>query len=123
MSDAGQRYYICVRNEGYLASLQLCTVYLGISDPEAESHGMLRIVDESGRAVDGDGTAGGDQVDSFFRLFGDSDGDGEVDRTDLAALLSTLGKRSGEAGYLPIFDFNANGRIDVRELGQVARRV
>jgi hypothetical protein len=48
MSDRAQRYYICVKNEGYLASLQLCTVYLGVSDPEAESHGMLRIVDESG---------------------------------------------------------------------------
>jgi len=48
MSGDTQRYFICVRNEGYLASLQLCTVYLGISDPDAESHGMLRVVDESG---------------------------------------------------------------------------
>ena len=48
MSEIESRYYICVKNEGYSASLQLRTVYPGISDPEAESHGMLRIVDESG---------------------------------------------------------------------------
>ena len=48
MSETTQRYYLCVKNESYLASLQLCTIYLGITDPEAESHGMLRIVDESG---------------------------------------------------------------------------
>jgi len=47
MSEMGERYYICVRNKGYSASLQLRTVYRGIDDPEAESHGMLRIVDES----------------------------------------------------------------------------
>jgi hypothetical protein len=48
MSEIGSQYYICVKNKGYSASLQLRTVYPGISDPEAESHGMLRIVDESG---------------------------------------------------------------------------
>ena len=47
MGDTTQRFFLCVRNEGYTASLQVRTVYAGISDPEAESHGMLRIVDES----------------------------------------------------------------------------
>lgn len=41
-------FLLCIRNEGYAASLQVRTVYAGISDPDAESHGMLRIVDESG---------------------------------------------------------------------------
>jgi hypothetical protein len=48
MSETKSRFYLCVRNEGYAASLQVRTVYSGMSDPEAESHGMLRIVDESG---------------------------------------------------------------------------
>ena len=48
MTDTAGRYFICVKNEGYAASLQLRTVYPSVSDPEAESHGMLRIVDESG---------------------------------------------------------------------------
>ncbi len=48
MSEATQRFLLCIRNEGYAASLQVRSVYAGISDPDAESHGMLRIVDESG---------------------------------------------------------------------------
>jgi hypothetical protein len=48
MSEPKSRYYLCVKNEGYSASLQVRTIYPGISDPDAESHGMLRIVDESG---------------------------------------------------------------------------
>ena len=48
MSETKGRFYLCVTNEGYAASLQVRTVYPGIDDPEAESHGMLRIVDESG---------------------------------------------------------------------------
>ncbi|MEM6470045.1 MAG: choice-of-anchor Q domain-containing protein, partial [Planctomycetota bacterium] len=40
-----------------------------------------KIRDRAGNAFDGDrdGTAGGDVVDSFFRLYGDSDGDRDVD--------------------------------------------
>jgi hypothetical protein len=48
MGQTTQRYYLCTRNEGYAASLQVRTVYAGITDRNAESHGMLRIVDESG---------------------------------------------------------------------------
>jgi hypothetical protein len=48
MGKSDQAYFLCVKNKGYAASLQVRTVYRGISDPEAESHGMLRIVDESG---------------------------------------------------------------------------
>ena len=48
MSESNQHYFLCVANEGYAASLQVRTVYPCIRDSEAESHGMLRIVDESG---------------------------------------------------------------------------
>ncbi|HVS65427.1 MAG TPA: hypothetical protein VMT85_18210 [Thermoanaerobaculia bacterium] len=48
MSEPRQSYFLCVSDGGYSASLQVRTVYRGLSDPEAESHGMLRIVDESG---------------------------------------------------------------------------
>jgi hypothetical protein len=48
MSDTRRGYFLCVRNEGYAASLQPRTVYAALCDPDAESHGMLRIVDESG---------------------------------------------------------------------------
>ena len=42
------QYFVCVSNEGYAASLQVRTIYRGVADAEAESHGMLRVVDESG---------------------------------------------------------------------------
>lgn len=48
MSDTERRFFLCIRNEGYAASLQVRTVYPALRDAEAESHGMLRIVDESG---------------------------------------------------------------------------
>lgn len=48
MSESRPRFFLCLRNDGYPASLQVRTVYSGLSDPEAEVHGMLRIVDESG---------------------------------------------------------------------------
>jgi hypothetical protein len=48
MSESRQRYFLCVSDGGYSASLQPRTVYVAVSDPEGESHGMLRIVDESG---------------------------------------------------------------------------
>jgi hypothetical protein len=37
-----------VRNKGYEASLERNKIYLVRPDPEAERHGAVRIVDESG---------------------------------------------------------------------------
>ncbi len=48
MSDTERRFFLCIRNEGYAASLRVRTVYAALGDPRSESHGMLRIVDESG---------------------------------------------------------------------------
>jgi hypothetical protein len=48
MSERRRRFFLCIRNDGYAASLQVQTVYPALSDPEAESHRMLRIVDASG---------------------------------------------------------------------------
>ena len=39
---------LCVNNEGYEASLELRKLYENIPDKEAEYHGQVRIVDESG---------------------------------------------------------------------------
>ncbi len=48
MGETEQRYFLSVGNEGYAASLQVRTIYRGRSDRAAESHGMLRIFDETG---------------------------------------------------------------------------
>ena len=42
------RFVLCIRNDGYQASLERRKIYRVIADSEAESKGMLRLVDESG---------------------------------------------------------------------------
>jgi hypothetical protein len=41
-------YAVCVRNEGYGASLELRKLYRVIADETAENRGLVRIIDESG---------------------------------------------------------------------------
>jgi hypothetical protein len=48
MSAPSARYVVCVRNEGYTASLERRKIYERIPDADAEAHGMIRLVDESG---------------------------------------------------------------------------
>ena len=43
-----QQLVVCVSNEGYVASLELRKIYVALPDPDAEKHGLIRIVDESG---------------------------------------------------------------------------
>ena len=38
----------CIDNKAYAASLELRRIYIALPDPEAESHGLLRVIDESG---------------------------------------------------------------------------
>ena len=42
------KYYVCVSNEGYGASLEPRKIYRVLSDVIAEKHGMVRVIDESG---------------------------------------------------------------------------
>src|SRR5439155_11516130 len=79
--------------------------------------------DRWGRELDGDGngSAGGDRVDGFFRLFGDSDGDGRVDQSDRDLFRSTFKMSAGQAGYLWYLDFDGDGNVDGRDNGQFNR--
>ena len=45
---SGTEFVVCLRNEGYLASLELHKIYRIVPDLEAEKDGDLRIIDESG---------------------------------------------------------------------------
>ncbi|HXG08273.1 MAG TPA: autotransporter-associated beta strand repeat-containing protein [Gemmataceae bacterium] len=80
--------------------------------------------DNFGQALDGDGDGvlGGDRVDSFFRLFGDADGDRDVDRRDLALFRSTFRKRAGDPGFLAFFDFDGDGDVDRRDQREFNKR-
>ncbi len=39
---------VCIKNEGYPASLEKRKIYVALRDPVAEKHGLARIVDASG---------------------------------------------------------------------------
>jgi hypothetical protein len=39
---------VCVDNEDYPASLEKRKIYVALRDADAEKHGLLRIIDESG---------------------------------------------------------------------------
>lgn len=40
-------FVVCIDNRGYAASLEPRKAYRAMSDPDAQQHGMLRVVDES----------------------------------------------------------------------------
>lgn len=42
------QFAVCLDNSGYRASLEVGKLYQVIRDKEAEAHGYLRVVDESG---------------------------------------------------------------------------
>ena len=42
------RFAVCVRNDGYEASLERNKIYAVLPDEEAEREGDLRVIDESG---------------------------------------------------------------------------
>ena len=84
----------------------------------------------SGRELDGDrdGGAGGDysfgqsESDRFFRLFGDSDGDQDVDAGDLQQLGLSLMTTSTDPLFNPIFDANHDGDVDSVDLAEFRKR-
>lgn len=43
-----RQFVVCIRNEGYAASLEVRKLYELVRDQQAAEHGQLRIVDESG---------------------------------------------------------------------------
>lgn len=47
-TSAKGRFAVCVRNDGYEASLERNKIYAILPDEEAEQDGDLRVVDESG---------------------------------------------------------------------------
>jgi probable HAF family extracellular repeat protein len=96
-------------------------------------HGAA-ITDGHGVAVDAGGTgqAGSDynsSPDSYlgsglhlFRLFGDANGDGVVDATDVGQLKSSFNRNNNDPLYLWFLDANADGIIDATDVGQFKGR-
>jgi arylsulfate sulfotransferase len=84
-----------------------------------------RVHDRFGRELDGDGdgTAGGDRTNDFFRLFGDGNGDGQVDARDLLRLLTSVSSHGGQSDYLWYFDYDGNGIVGLVDLLQLVHRI
>ncbi|HEY1377964.1 MAG TPA: dockerin type I domain-containing protein, partial [Gemmataceae bacterium] len=78
-----------------------------------------------GVALDGnnDGTSGGDYTLATHRLFGDVDGDGDVDLLDLNPLVPALFGVVGQPNYNPAFDFEGDGDVDLLDLNQFVQRL
>jgi hypothetical protein len=43
-----KQYVVCVRNDGYAASLEARKIYQSLPDKAAQARGYVRVVDESG---------------------------------------------------------------------------
>jgi hypothetical protein len=43
-----ERFAICVRNDGYAASLELCKIYRVAEDVQCDQTDHVRVIDESG---------------------------------------------------------------------------
>ena len=54
-------------------------------------------------------------------VVGDVNGDGVVNCQDLTAAASSVGKRSGQPGFLPTADIDLNGVIDIRDIAAISR--
>jgi hypothetical protein len=48
MASRPKTWVVCVKNEGYVVSLELRKLYLTLADPDASKHSQLRVIDESG---------------------------------------------------------------------------
>jgi hypothetical protein len=48
MSSTRHRLLLCVRNDGYEASLERRKIYQALSDRDAARHQQVRVIDESG---------------------------------------------------------------------------
>lgn len=78
-----------------------------------------QVTDSAGQPLDGDadGAPGSDFVFNLHRLYGDNDGDRDVDATDFGAFRQTFGVATNLA-----FDSDADGDIDANDFGQFRLR-
>ena len=77
---------------------------------------------------DGDGVAGGalqfgaTEADSFFALYGDTDGDRDVDGQDYGRFGLAFLTSEGQPGYNQALDSDGDGDIDGQDYGRFGQR-
>ncbi|HZL40393.1 MAG TPA: hypothetical protein VFC45_08940 [Pseudolabrys sp.] len=48
MAKTTKQFLVCIKNDDYPASLEKRKIYVALQDTQAERHGLVRVVDESG---------------------------------------------------------------------------
>ncbi len=48
MGTKSRELVVCVKNHGYVVSLELRKLYVALTDDQASKHHQLRVIDESG---------------------------------------------------------------------------
>jgi hypothetical protein len=103
------------------------TATLTFSGPHSQVGGsltdgnyVLRIL--SAKVTSSDAAMRSDAIDSFFRLFGDTDGDRDVDGQDYGRFGLSFLKSAGTPGFNPALDFDGDGDIDGQDYGHFGRR-
>jgi len=92
---------------------------LTIDDQKISAWGMTLLGDGS---PNGDFCFGDQAVDGFFRLFGDSDGDRDVDTLDYTWIRSTYLKTNADSGFLWYFDYDSDNDVDSFDMDQFLAR-
>jgi hypothetical protein len=64
-----------------------------------------------------------DEVDTFYRLYGDFNGTRRVNNSSLLKFITALNSRAGQSNYLAYFDFNNDGRINNTDLLALIQRL
>jgi hypothetical protein len=67
-------------------------------------------------------TLAADRVDTFYRLYGDTNGDGTVNNADTFKLRATFGLSAGGTGFLAYLDYNGDGTVNNADVFQFRRR-
>ena len=85
----------------------------------------MTVYDTAGNPLDGNGDGvGGDEYSfNFHRLFGDSDGDRDVDSRDAIRQRRSRGRSPGHPFYNPAFDYNGDGAVSPTDTVQFRRRL
>jgi hypothetical protein len=63
-----------------------------------------------------------DHVTNFHRMYGDANGDAQIDGADFSAFSSTYGLNGTQFGFLAFFDLNGDGQIDGFEFSNFSGR-
>lgn len=83
------------------------------------------VTDDHGIPLDGDGDGlpGGDLSFEFHRLFGDSDGDRDVDFLDLFRFRTAFGTVAGNPDFNSAFDGDSDADVDFLDLFAFRQRL